>query len=145
MRGWLCRRKWKTIVQDYICSPHAESMRKRNQIVFNMVEAESEYVHQLYVLVNCFLRPLRMAASSKKPPISHDDVSSIFLNRYRGPFWDLVFVGLGGFCGFLFGGFLVGVPECLFPFWFSWRQSPGSCFALLQVVSLSQTLFQGCR
>ncbi|XP_060091746.1 ras-specific guanine nucleotide-releasing factor 2 isoform X3 [Heteronotia binoei] len=80
MRGWLCRRKWKTIVQDYICSPHAESMRKRNQIVFNMVEAESEYVHQLYILVNCFLRPLRMAASSKKPPITHDDVSSVFLN-----------------------------------------------------------------
>ncbi|XP_072372290.1 ras-specific guanine nucleotide-releasing factor 2 isoform X3 [Scyliorhinus torazame] len=80
MRGWLCRRKWKTIVQDYICSPHAESMRKRNQIVFNMVEAEAEYVQQLYILVNCFLRPLRMAASSKKPPISHDDVSSIFLN-----------------------------------------------------------------
>nr|XP_019820937.1 PREDICTED: ras-specific guanine nucleotide-releasing factor 2-like [Bos indicus] len=82
MRGWLCRRKWKTIVQDYICSPHAESMRKRNQIVFTMVEAESEYVHQLYILVNGFLRPLRMAASSKKPPISHDDVSSIFLNRF---------------------------------------------------------------
>ncbi|XP_038179627.1 ras-specific guanine nucleotide-releasing factor 2 isoform X4 [Arvicola amphibius] len=80
MRGWLCRRKWKTIVQDYICSPHAESMRKRNQIVFAMVEAETEYVHQLYILVNGFLRPLRMAASSKKPPISHDDVSSIFLN-----------------------------------------------------------------
>uniref|UniRef100_A0A665T0S6 Ras protein-specific guanine nucleotide-releasing factor 2b n=1 Tax=Echeneis naucrates TaxID=173247 RepID=A0A665T0S6_ECHNA len=80
MRGWLCRRKWKIIVQDYICSPHAESMRKRNQIVFNMVEAETEYVHQLFILVNCFLRPLRMAASSKKPPISHDDVSSIFLN-----------------------------------------------------------------
>uniref|UniRef100_A0A4W4FXA3 Ras protein-specific guanine nucleotide-releasing factor 2a n=1 Tax=Electrophorus electricus TaxID=8005 RepID=A0A4W4FXA3_ELEEL len=80
MRGWLCRRKWKIIVQDYICSPHAESMRKRNQIVFNMVEAETEYVHQLSILVNCFLRPLRMAASSKKPPISHDGVSSIFLN-----------------------------------------------------------------
>uniref|UniRef100_A0A8C8E1X5 Ras protein-specific guanine nucleotide-releasing factor 2a n=1 Tax=Oryzias sinensis TaxID=183150 RepID=A0A8C8E1X5_9TELE len=80
MRGWICRRKWKIIVQDYICSPHAESMRKRNQIVFTMVEAETEYVHQLSILVNCFLRPLRMAASSKKPPISHDDVSSIFLN-----------------------------------------------------------------
>ncbi|XP_063067705.1 ras-specific guanine nucleotide-releasing factor 2 isoform X2 [Engraulis encrasicolus] len=80
MRGWLCRRRWKIIVQDYICSPHAESMRKRNQIVFNMVEAETEYVHQLSILVNCFLRPLRMAASSKKPPISHDDVSSVFLN-----------------------------------------------------------------
>ncbi|XP_076995405.1 ras-specific guanine nucleotide-releasing factor 2 isoform X2 [Tamandua tetradactyla] len=80
LRGWLCRRKWKTIVQDYICSPHAESMRKRNQIVFAMVEAEAEYVHQLCVLVNGFLRPLRMAASSKKPPVSHHDVSSIFLN-----------------------------------------------------------------
>lgn len=45
-----------------------------------MVEAETEYVHQLYILVNGFLRPLRMAASSKKPPINHDDVSSIFLN-----------------------------------------------------------------
>uniref|UniRef100_A0A6Q2ZM25 Ras protein-specific guanine nucleotide-releasing factor 2a n=1 Tax=Esox lucius TaxID=8010 RepID=A0A6Q2ZM25_ESOLU len=82
MRGWLCRRKWKIIVQDYICSPHAESMRKRNHIVFNMVEAETEYVCQLSVLVNFFLRPLRMAASSKKPPISHDDVSSIFLNSH---------------------------------------------------------------
>lgn len=47
MRGWLCRRKWKIIVQDYICSPHAESMRKRNQIVFNMVEAETEYANAL--------------------------------------------------------------------------------------------------
>ncbi|KAK6322663.1 hypothetical protein J4Q44_G00074550 [Coregonus suidteri] len=80
MRGWLCRRKWKIIVQDYICSPHAENMRKRNHIVFDMVEAETEYVCQLSVLVNFFLRLLRMAASSKKPPISHDDVSSIFLN-----------------------------------------------------------------
>lgn len=43
---------------------------------------DDRYVHQLYILVNCFLRPLRMAASSKKPPISHDDVSSIFLNRW---------------------------------------------------------------
>ncbi len=95
MRGWLCRRKWKIIVQDYICSPHAESMRKRNQIVFNMVEAETEYVLQLSILVNCFLRPLRMAASSKKPPIRHDDVSSIFLNRYNS-------CSNGQYCGGLF-------------------------------------------
>uniref|UniRef100_A0A7N6AN44 Ras protein specific guanine nucleotide releasing factor 1 n=1 Tax=Anabas testudineus TaxID=64144 RepID=A0A7N6AN44_ANATE len=80
LRGWICRRKWKTIIQDYIRSPHAESMRKRNQVVFSMLEAEAEYVQQLYILVNNFLRPLRMAASSKKPPITHDDVSSIFLN-----------------------------------------------------------------
>lgn len=77
----MCRRKWKTIIQDYIRSPHAESMRKRNQVVFSMLDSEAEYVQQLHILVNNFLRPLRMAASSKKPPITHDDVSSIFLNR----------------------------------------------------------------
>ncbi|MEQ2285613.1 Ras protein-specific guanine nucleotide-releasing factor, partial [Ameca splendens] len=82
LRGWICRRKWKTIIQDYIRSPHAESMRKRNQVVFSMLDSEAEYVQQLHILVNNFLRPLRMAASSKKPPITHDDVSSIFLNRW---------------------------------------------------------------
>lgn len=30
-RGWLCRRRWKQIVDQYIKSPHAESMRKRNR------------------------------------------------------------------------------------------------------------------
>ncbi|XP_050520662.1 ras-specific guanine nucleotide-releasing factor 2-like isoform X3 [Daktulosphaira vitifoliae] len=79
-RGWLCRRRWKQIVEQYIKSPHAESMRKRNSLVFRMVEAEEEYVGQLEVLVTCFLRPLRMAASSKKPPCTHEDISSIFLN-----------------------------------------------------------------
>ena len=29
-RGWLCRRRWQQIVDEYIRSPHAESMRKRN-------------------------------------------------------------------------------------------------------------------
>ncbi|XP_060035543.1 ras-specific guanine nucleotide-releasing factor 1 isoform X2 [Erinaceus europaeus] len=80
LRGWLCRRRWKSIIQDYVRSPHADSMRKRNQVVFSMLEAEAEYVQQLHVLVHNFLRPLRMAASSKKPPVTHDDVSSIFLN-----------------------------------------------------------------
>ena len=56
-------------------------MRKRNSIVFSMVECEEEYNQQLSALVTCFLRPLRMAASSKKPPITHEDVNSIFLNR----------------------------------------------------------------
>ena len=31
-RGWLCRRRWKQIVDEYIRSPHAESMRKRKEI-----------------------------------------------------------------------------------------------------------------
>jgi len=69
-------------VEEYIRSDHAESMRKRNSIVFGMVECEEEYVKQLSTLVSVFLRPLRMAASSKKPPITHEDVNSIFLNRW---------------------------------------------------------------
>lgn len=79
-RGWLCRRRWKQIVEEYIRSPHAESMRKRNSLVFSMVEAEEEYMEQLEVLVSCFYRPFKMAASSKRPPCSHEDVNSIFLN-----------------------------------------------------------------
>ncbi|CAF3420973.1 unnamed protein product, partial [Rotaria sp. Silwood2] len=61
-------------------SPHAEMMRKRNNIIFNLVESEREYVHQLEILVANYVRPFRMAASSKKPPITHEDVNSIFLN-----------------------------------------------------------------
>ncbi|KAI1235296.1 hypothetical protein IHE44_0002939 [Lamprotornis superbus] len=52
LRGWLCRRKWKTIIQDYIRSPHADSMRKRNQVVFSMLEAEADetimFLHQIF-------------------------------------------------------------------------------------------------
>lgn len=33
-RGWLCRRRWKQIVEQYIKSPHAESMRKRNRYFY---------------------------------------------------------------------------------------------------------------
>jgi len=77
----MCRRRWKQIVDLYIRSDHAESMRKRNSIVFSLVECEEDYVKQLSALVSVFLRPLRMAASSKNPPVTHDDVNSIFLNR----------------------------------------------------------------
>ncbi|BHF83636.1 Ras protein-specific guanine nucleotide-releasing factor [Sparganum proliferum] len=80
LRGWLCRRRWKQIVEEYLLSPHAESMRKRNSIVFKLFESEEEYVQQLFILVSCFLRPFRMIASSKKPLIRHEDVNSIFLN-----------------------------------------------------------------
>ncbi|CAF0902526.1 unnamed protein product [Adineta ricciae] len=79
-RGWLYRQRWKRIVEEYIRSPHAELMRKRNNIIFNLVESEREYVHQLEILVANYVRPFRMAASSKKPPITHEDVNSIFLN-----------------------------------------------------------------
>lgn len=81
MRGWLCRRKWKIIVQDYICSPHAESMRKRNQIVFNMVEAETEYANIISpgrphrVTVSTFFHPANFLYRSVwrkvRPPALH--------------------------------------------------------------------------
>lgn len=79
-RGWLCRRRWKQIVQEYIKSPHAESMRKRNNLVFRMVECEEEYVEQLTLLISAFLRPIKMAASSQRPALNHDELNSIFLN-----------------------------------------------------------------
>ncbi|XP_058792111.1 ras-specific guanine nucleotide-releasing factor 2-like isoform X1 [Phymastichus coffea] len=91
-RGWLCRRRWKQIVEQYIKSPHAESMRKRNSLVFKMVEAEEEYTEQMEVLVSCFLRPLKMAASSKNPPCSHEDVNSIFLNSETVLFLHQIFL-----------------------------------------------------
>lgn len=91
-RGWLCRRRWKQIVDKYIRSEHAESMRKRNSIVFRLVEQEEEYVQQLSALVTVFLRPLRMAASSKKPPITHEDVNSIFLNAETVLFLHQIFL-----------------------------------------------------
>lgn len=91
-RGWLCRRRWKQIVEQYIKSPHAESMRKRNILVFRMVEAEEEYMEQMEVLVACFLRPFKMAASSKKPPCLHEDVNSIFLNSETVLFLHKIFL-----------------------------------------------------
>ncbi|CAK9811174.1 Ras-specific guanine nucleotide-releasing factor 2 [Anthophora plagiata] len=91
-RGWLCRRRWKQIVEQYIKSPHAESMRKRNSLVFQMVEAEEEYTVQMEILVSCFLRPFKMAASSKKPPCNHEDVNSIFLNSETVLFLHQIFL-----------------------------------------------------
>lgn len=91
-RGWLCRRRWKQIVQEYINSPHAENMRKRNSLVFRMVEAEEEYMEQLQLLISCFLRPFKMAASSQKPPCTHDEVNSIFLNSETIMFLHQIFL-----------------------------------------------------
>lgn len=57
-----------------------------------MVEAEEEYVEQLEVLISCFLRPFKMAASSKNPPCSHEDINSIFLNSETVLFLHQIFL-----------------------------------------------------
>jgi hypothetical protein len=80
-RGWFYRRRWKRIVAEYIDSPYADNLRKRNQIVFQLVEKEEQYMSQLETLVANFLRPFKMAASSAKPPITHEEINCIFLNR----------------------------------------------------------------
>ncbi|GFX78653.1 ras-specific guanine nucleotide-releasing factor 1 [Trichonephila clavipes] len=41
-RGWLCRRRWKQIVAEYISSPHAENMRKRNRHIWEISDLECE-------------------------------------------------------------------------------------------------------
>ena len=57
-----------------------------------MVETEEEYTEQMEILVSCFLRPFKMAASSKKPPCSHEDVNSIFLNSETVLFLHQIFL-----------------------------------------------------
>ena len=61
-------------------------------LVFQMVEAEEEYTEQMEILVSCFLRPFKMSASSKKPPCSHEDVNSIFLNSETVLFLHQIFL-----------------------------------------------------
>lgn len=57
-----------------------------------MVEAEEEYLEQLQLTVSCFLRPFKMAASSQKPPCTHDEVNSIFLNTETVMFLHQIFL-----------------------------------------------------
>ena len=57
-----------------------------------MVESEEEYVEQLEILISCFLRPFKMAASSKNPPCTHEDINSIFLNAETVLFLHQIFL-----------------------------------------------------
>lgn len=43
-------------------------MRKRNNIIFNLVESERDYVHQLEILVANYVRPFRMGRGVVRPP-----------------------------------------------------------------------------
>lgn len=61
-------------------------------LIFRMVEAEEEYMEQLNLLISCFLRPFKMAASSQKPPCTHDEVNSIFLNSETIMFLHQIFL-----------------------------------------------------
>lgn len=45
------------------CQKKLNDILCNNSLVFRMVEAEEEYVDQLEILISCFLRPFKMAAS----------------------------------------------------------------------------------
>lgn len=47
-RGWLCRRRWKQIVEQYIKSPHAESMRKRNRFIYYIYNYRNAITSNLF-------------------------------------------------------------------------------------------------
>ena len=49
-------------------------------------------MEQLEVLITCFIRPFKMAASSKNPPCSHEDLNSIFLNSETVLFLHQIFL-----------------------------------------------------
>ena len=67
------------------CSKFSLFLSPPCSLVFRMVEAEEEYVDQLETLISCFLRPFKMAASSKSPPCNHEDINSIFLGHNPPP------------------------------------------------------------
>lgn len=49
-------------------------MRKRNNIIFNLVESERDYVHQLEILVANYVRPFRMGSLKQKSKTKFWDV-----------------------------------------------------------------------
>ena len=105
MRGWLCRHRWKNIIEEYVRSPHAEKMKRRNRVILRMLADEREYVENLNLLISSFLRPLRVVASSNyndknqssqhqggKVVISHEEINAIFLNSQTLLFLHQIFL-----------------------------------------------------
>ena len=86
------RKMYKSIEGILKLNIQCDNISNIFSLVFQMVEAEEEYTEQMEVLVSCFLRPFKMAASSKKPPCSHEDVNSIFLNSETVLFLHQIFL-----------------------------------------------------
>ena len=49
------------------------------RLAFQTMKGEEEYTEEMEILVSCFLRAVKRAANSKKPP-NHEDANSVFLN-----------------------------------------------------------------
>jgi Ras-specific guanine nucleotide-releasing factor 1 len=113
-RGWLYRKRWTRIVRDYIESPDATSLRRRNRLVFELVEREGEYTRQLEKLVNNFLIPFRMSACSSKPTVTHEEINCVFLNSEILLFMHQIF-----YKGkFLFGDTIEAEVDIIYPYFF---------------------------
>ncbi|XP_063690707.1 ras-specific guanine nucleotide-releasing factor 1-like isoform X2 [Bolinopsis microptera] len=77
---WYNLTRWRKIIDMYVKSEHADSMKKRNRVLWQLMKSEEDYVSQLGTLVMCFYKPLKMAASSSHPPLSHAQLNLIFRN-----------------------------------------------------------------
>ncbi|XP_065189055.1 ras-specific guanine nucleotide-releasing factor 2-like isoform X1 [Sycon ciliatum] len=72
--------KFVRVVDQYVSSQHAEVGRERNRLVWKLIANEEEYVEQLNMIVDLFLRPMRMAAESTNPKVKLEKVMTIFSN-----------------------------------------------------------------
>ncbi|XP_065912792.1 ras-specific guanine nucleotide-releasing factor 2-like isoform X1 [Dysidea avara] len=80
VRGFLLRKRFHKLVYDYIKSPHADSRKKRNHIMWSILKSEEEYVEHLNTLVNQFQHSCEIATTSRHPPLSMEACKRIFRN-----------------------------------------------------------------
>jgi len=67
-------------VKGFLARKLAKRFRKRRQVASEILSSEKTYVDNLEILKQCFMEPLRKAASTGKPILSSDKIGLIFSN-----------------------------------------------------------------
>jgi hypothetical protein len=80
VKGWLIRKKWKRVVNDYLKTPSADMIRMRNKLLWKFIASEEDYMSQLMILKEEFHQQCLMAANSRSAPLSLDQCHQIFRN-----------------------------------------------------------------
>ncbi|KAG9103502.1 hypothetical protein FRC06_010384 [Ceratobasidium sp. 370] len=76
--------EWVDSVDPEVVKNLPESERRRQEVIFQVVKMEEQYVHDLDTIVEIFIRPLREA----RPPIIHKDVHA-FIETVFGNILDI--------------------------------------------------------
>ncbi|KAG8687195.1 hypothetical protein FRC09_013647, partial [Ceratobasidium sp. 395] len=76
--------EWVDSVDPEVVRNLPESERRRQEVIFQVVKKEEQYVHDLDTIVEIFIRPLREA----RPPIIHKDVHA-FIETVFGNILDI--------------------------------------------------------